>query len=169
MNVSPAKHSYAWLPHNTHRRTDWRWTKWSLCAAMLRRRHKNYVIRRPFYCFRGQNMWSAIQRWWNLQSCSYHERWLILLELHCTHTLHCTYLNTKFTFYMYLLEQCVFSVDTVSDESGHHKTVNSDDTSHNNGNDGLHDQLGSHHRHGCNTRTGLGRAIGSSQCWNRGR
>ena len=50
MHVSPAKHSYAWLPRkcdyrtHTHRqtdgRTDRRWTKWYLCAAMLGRWHK---------------------------------------------------------------------------------------------------------------------------------
>ena len=47
--VSPAKHSYAWLPRKcdywtdawTDRQTDRRRTKWSLCAAMLRRRQKN--------------------------------------------------------------------------------------------------------------------------------
>ena len=51
MHVSPAKHSYALLPRksdyrtdrhmNTRTHTDRRRTKWSLCAAMLRRRHKN--------------------------------------------------------------------------------------------------------------------------------
>ena len=52
MHVSPAKHSYAWLPRKcdrqtrkcdrqTHRWTERRHTKWSLCAAMLRRQHKN--------------------------------------------------------------------------------------------------------------------------------
>ena len=53
MHVSPAKHSYAWLPRKcdyrtdthrdgqTDRQTDRCRTKWSLCAAMLRRRH-NY-------------------------------------------------------------------------------------------------------------------------------
>ena len=35
MHVS-AKYSYAWLPD---RQMDRRWTKWSLCAAMLCRRH----------------------------------------------------------------------------------------------------------------------------------
>ena len=56
MHVSPAKHSYAWLPRKCDYRTDSRtdrqtdgqtdrgWTKWSLCAAMLRRRHKNPAI-----------------------------------------------------------------------------------------------------------------------------
>ena len=51
MHVSPAKHSYAWLPRmcdyrtdrqtyiQTDRHTDRRRTKWSLCAAMLRNRH----------------------------------------------------------------------------------------------------------------------------------
>ena len=52
MHVSPAKHSYAWLPRkcdnrtdthtNTDGRTDRRKTKWSLCAAMLRRRHNKW-------------------------------------------------------------------------------------------------------------------------------
>ena len=52
MHVSPAKHSYAWLPRKcdyrtdrqtdrqTERRTDRRQTKWFLCAAMLRRWQK---------------------------------------------------------------------------------------------------------------------------------
>ena len=47
MHVSPAKHSYAWLwrkcdyrtDKHTHAHTDRRRTKWSLCAAMLRRQH----------------------------------------------------------------------------------------------------------------------------------
>ena len=51
MHVSPAKHSYAWLPRKcdyrtdtqTNGRTDRRRTKWSLCEAMLRRRHKMYA------------------------------------------------------------------------------------------------------------------------------
>ena len=47
MHVLPAKHSYAWLPRVwlPHRQTDTRTdrcrTKWSLCAAMLFRRHNN--------------------------------------------------------------------------------------------------------------------------------
>ena len=43
MHVSPATHSYmyAWLPRKWNYRTDRRRTKWSLCAAMLFRRHKN--------------------------------------------------------------------------------------------------------------------------------
>ena len=57
MHVSHAKHSYAWLPRKCDYRTDTRTdrqtdgrtdrcrTTWSLCAAMLRRRHN-----------KGQNM-----------------------------------------------------------------------------------------------------------------
>ena len=41
------KNSYSWLPrkcdYRTDGRTDRRRTKWSLCAAMLCRRHKNCV------------------------------------------------------------------------------------------------------------------------------
>ena len=44
MHMSPLKHSYTWLQrkcdYRTDRRTDRRRTKWSLCAAMLCRRHK---------------------------------------------------------------------------------------------------------------------------------
>ena len=35
MHVSPAKHSFAWLPRKCDGRTDRRWTKFFLCAAML--------------------------------------------------------------------------------------------------------------------------------------
>ena len=48
MHVSPAKHSYAWLRRKRDYRTDRR-TKWSLCTAMLRRRH-NYPSKR-FHCY----------------------------------------------------------------------------------------------------------------------
>ena len=60
MHVSPAKHSFAWLPRKfdywtdrrtdghtdrqTDRRTDIRRTKWSPCATMLRRRHKKRKV-----------------------------------------------------------------------------------------------------------------------------
>ena len=40
MHVSPAKHSYAWLPRKCDYRTDRHRTKWSLCATMHCRRHK---------------------------------------------------------------------------------------------------------------------------------
>ena len=54
MHVSPMKHSYVWLPRKCDYRTDTRTdrqmdretdrrrTKWSLCAAMLCRWHKNH-------------------------------------------------------------------------------------------------------------------------------
>ena len=58
MHVSPAKHSYAWLPikcdYRTDRRTDRHRTKWSLCAAMLCRRHKNVIETKNPY----------IKYWW---------------------------------------------------------------------------------------------------------
>ena len=41
MHVSPAKHSYVSV---TDGQTDRRRTKWSLCVAMLRRRHKNQIL-----------------------------------------------------------------------------------------------------------------------------
>ena len=45
MHVLPAKHTYVWLPkkcdYQTDNHTDRHQTKWSLCATMLRRRHKN--------------------------------------------------------------------------------------------------------------------------------
>ena len=44
IHVSPAKHSYASgrrTDRRTDRQTDGRRTKWSLCVAMLCRRHKN--------------------------------------------------------------------------------------------------------------------------------
>ena len=45
MHVSPAKHSSASMTDGqTDRRTDGRRTKWSLCFAMLRRRHKNHIF-----------------------------------------------------------------------------------------------------------------------------
>ena len=43
MHVSPAKHSYAWLPRKCDYQTDRRQTKWSLCAAMFCRWHTNGV------------------------------------------------------------------------------------------------------------------------------
>ena len=58
MNVSSAKHSYVWLPREkvwlpdrcTDTQRDRRQTKWSLCAAMLRRQHNkgSYSIK---FCF----------------------------------------------------------------------------------------------------------------------
>ena len=45
MHVSPAKHSYESVTDGrTDRRTNRRRTKWSLCVAMLRRRHKKSTL-----------------------------------------------------------------------------------------------------------------------------
>ena len=53
MHVSPAKHSYAWLPikcdYWTDRLTDRRRTKWSPCAAMLRKA--------------TQKLWMPLRKW----------------------------------------------------------------------------------------------------------
>ena len=110
MHVSPAKHSYAWLPRkcdyqtdrHTHRqtpdkvipmcryasqatqsvttrqtdtRTDRRRTKWSLCAAMLRRRHKNcyhlacktVIFMGPVLLIIAKMWWPSIWKWYFLQ------------------------------------------------------------------------------------------------------
>ena len=76
MHVSPAKHSYAWLPRKcdcrTDGRTDGRRTKWSLCAAMLRRRHKNDIsddadIIHLLLSLEGTNKWyHLILKWYHL-------------------------------------------------------------------------------------------------------
>ena len=44
MHASPAKHSYAWLPRKWDYQTDTQMQKWSLCATILRRGHKNYNL-----------------------------------------------------------------------------------------------------------------------------
>lgn len=54
-------------------------------------------------------------------------------------------------------------VEGAGDEDGHHQSVDGNDTGHDDGDDGLHDQLGPHHRHCRNTRSRLGRAVGSSK------
>lgn len=65
-----------------------------------------------------------------------------------------------------LLEKGVaVGIDVVGDEHGDDEPVNSDDTRHDDGDDGLHDQLGSHHRHRRDARPRLGRAVGSSKCY----
>ena len=43
MHVSSAEHRYARLPRKCDYRIDRRRIKWSLCAAMLCRRHKTYA------------------------------------------------------------------------------------------------------------------------------
>ncbi len=53
--------------------------------------------------------------------------------------------------------------DAVGDEDGHHQPVYSDDSRHDHRNDGLHDQLRTHHGHGSDTRAALRRAIRRAQ------
>lgn len=55
--------------------------------------------------------------------------------------------------------------DVVGDEHGHHQAVDGDDTRHDHRDDGLHDQLRTHHRHGGNARAALGCAICCAQGW----
>uniref|UniRef100_A0A8W7P8J1 Uncharacterized protein n=1 Tax=Anopheles coluzzii TaxID=1518534 RepID=A0A8W7P8J1_ANOCL len=54
-------------------------------------------------------------------------------------------------------------IQRTGDKDSDDQTVDGNDTRHDNGNDGLHDQLRTHHRHGGNTGTGLGRTIGSAE------
>ena len=82
MHVSPAKQRFAWLPKEcdywTDGQTDSRQTKWSLCAAMLRRQHKNAhfmydtcVAQIATYNLFAENK-STIKvpwLWWLLTSC----------------------------------------------------------------------------------------------------
>jgi len=68
----------------------------------------------------------------------------------------------------YLLEQCQAKkwdseLTFVSNQYWDHQPIDSDDTSHNNGNDRLHDEVGSHDTHSCNTSATLCSAIGSTQ------
>lgn len=51
-------------------------------------------------------------------------------------------------------------------QDSYDQPVDGNDTRHDNGNDGLHDELRPHHWHGGNTGTWLGGSIGSSQRWN---
>ena len=51
-SISPAKHSFGKCDRKvwqTDRQTDGRWTKWSLCVAMLRRRHNKIETRQSLY------------------------------------------------------------------------------------------------------------------------
>lgn len=65
----------------------------------------------------------------------------------------------------YLLVQRVFRwrIQRTGDKDSNDQTVDGNDTRHDNGNDGLHDQLRSHHRHGGNTCAGFRRSIGGSE------
>lgn len=68
----------------------------------------------------------------------------------------------------YILEQCQAKkwdseLTFVSNQYWDHQPIDSDDTSHNNGNDRLHDEVRSHDTHSCNTSATLCSAIGSTQ------
>ncbi len=52
----------------------------------------------------------------------------------------------------------------VGNKYGHHQAIDGNDTRHDHGNDGLHDQLRPHHWHGSNACATLGRPIRSTQC-----
>jgi hypothetical protein len=54
----------------------------------------------------------------------------------------------------------------LGDDHRHDQPVDGQDTRHDDGNDGLHDELRPHDGHGGDTRAGFGRAIGSAQGWN---
>ena len=59
--------------------------------------------------------------------------------------------------------QVVLQLTSGLENDGHNKTVNTQDTCHNNGNEGLEDQLWLQDTHGGNTDTGLGSTVGSTQ------
>lgn len=62
-----------------------------------------------------------------------------------------------------LEERVTGGVHAVGNEHRHDETVNGNDTSHDDGNDGLHDELGAHHGHGGDTRSGLGSSVGGAE------
>jgi len=49
------------------------------------------------------------------------------------------------------------------EDNGNDETVDTEDTSHNNGDEGLEDEVLSQHSNGGNTDTGLGSTVGSSE------
>lgn len=54
-------------------------------------------------------------------------------------------------------------IQGVSDEDCHHQAVDGNDPSHDHRDDGLHDHLWPHDRHGCDARAALGCPVGSAQ------
>lgn len=72
-------------------------------------------------------------------------------------------------FPVYLLVKGVViggGVQGTGDQDSHDQPIDGNDTRHDNGDDGFHDQLRPHHRHGGDTGAWLGCSIGSSQRWN---
>ena len=64
-----------------------------------------------------------------------------------------------------LLVQGVRVVNTTGNQDCHDKAVDSNDTRHDDWNDGLHNEFGLHHGHRRYTTTGLSCAIGSSESY----
>lgn len=55
--------------------------------------------------------------------------------------------------------------NVVGNQHRHHQTVNGYDTRHDDGDDGLHDELWPHDGHGGDARAALGRAVSCAQGW----
>ncbi|TMS36953.1 hypothetical protein L596_003998 [Steinernema carpocapsae] len=53
--------------------------------------------------------------------------------------------------------------DLALQDHGDDQAVDTNDTGHNDGDDRLHDQLGTHHSHGADADGGLGRSVGGSK------
>ena len=56
----------------------------------------------------------------------------------------------------------------VGNQDGNDEAVDGNDTSHDHGDDGLHDELGAHDGHGGDTGAGLGGTVGGAQGWRGG-
>lgn len=50
-----------------------------------------------------------------------------------------------------------------ADDDSNDEPVDAQHSSHDHGDDGLHDQLGPHDTHGCDTHARLGRAVGGTK------
>lgn len=53
----------------------------------------------------------------------------------------------------------------LGDDDGNNQAVDTEHTSHDDGNDVLHDDVGVQDTHRGNADTGLGRAVGSAEVW----
>jgi hypothetical protein len=67
--------------------------------------------------------------------------------------------------YNELEERVSSGVHAVGNEHRHDKAVDGNDTSHDDGNDALHDQLRAHHGHSGNTSSRLGGSVSSTESW----
>ena len=139
MHMSPAKHSYVWLPRkcdyrtdrHMHRRTDRCRTKWSLCAAMLCRRHKNmhlhHIHQRGLTCMfafwifplEASAMWSAVLTSDCTDSFGHPSKILTLYPIQPFSSISCTpcnftYINCELFPYVQNLHIATFVLYTVS-------------------------------------------------------